>query len=344
MKKRCLGGLAVLLSAFLVIGLAGCGSDDQEPEPIDGGTTNKTDSNAPKTIESSDITSLDASFWLDTRWSGDRDYSFNFLIEDKEGVLTVSEKERGISAPADDELLAGLQSIIERYDLASKNGVYEVTAGLPPEYQEGGLTVTYASGETLTFTINNDPCALWSEDMYDLFAAWFLSKGVDALEPAPEESRVKRLNFYFKRDGRAYDYRGVNVGEGYAINGETYLLEGEITKVPSGKEIKDNYILFPDDYYENVTAIIADTDVLKRYDFSIYNHEAGNVSNHDAGFYGMGNVHPDYSEPDSDDLEVDIYIEYESGRRFNIETKKASEIEGLGPLLDKLFEYHESLF
>ena len=202
--RKGMRAMAVLLCALMIFGLGGCGGGagqggDTDPEPIDGGTTNKTDANAPKHIESKDITNLDASFYLNTRWSGDQDGRFRFVISGPDGSLTAREETRGVSVPADKELLDELQAVIDRYDLAKQNGVYEVTAGLPPEYQEGWLTADYASGEKLTFTTNNDPYAMWAEDFYDVLSSRFLANGVDALEPDTEDSLIERLEI-----GRAH--------------------------------------------------------------------------------------------------------------------------------------------
>ncbi|MBP5607160.1 MAG: hypothetical protein J6X66_02675, partial [Lachnospiraceae bacterium] len=41
---------------------------------------------------------------------------------------------------------------------------------------------------------------------------------------------------------------------------------------------------------------------------------------------------------------LDLYIEYESGRKIRIKTAKESEILGMKPITDKIMEYHESLF
>ena len=47
---------------------------------------------------------------------------------------------------------------------------------------------------------------------------------------------------------------------------------------------------------------------------------------------------------DAADQLLDIYIEYESGRRINIETKKESEIRGFDALIEALCAYLDPLF
>ena len=84
--------------------------------------------------------------------------------------------------------------------------------------------------------------------------------------------------------------------------------------------------------------------MVRTYDFSYYDRESGNYGNHDEGYFGFGDKTTADGEADSEDLYVDLYVEYESGRRMTIETKKASEIEGLQPLIGDLLAYFEPLF
>ena len=92
----------------------------------------------------------------------------------------------------------------------------------------------------------------------------------------------------------------------------------------------------PDDYYEKVTKILAKYDLVFRYEYSVYNFSSGVYDNHENGYFGFGDRRPDYSEPDSEDDYVDIYVEYDDGGRFGIETQKKSEIEAMQPMLTEL--------
>ena len=312
-------------------------------EPIDGGSTTYIDENAPKEIASKDITYFEALFYSNTRWSGEDDYDFHFIVSSDSGAMIASEETRHISVPASSDLLDSLQKVIDKYNLVKINGIYDVTAGLAPEYFPGGLTVKYASGEELHFTTDNNPYALWSEEMYDIFAAWFSENGDDSLYPAKDDSQIVRFNFLYEENGKAIDYGGIHVDEGSAIGGETYLLRLQDYKLACVGDCKSEDILFPDDYYEKVTQIIGETDLDRNYMFSAYDHEEGNYGNHEKGFCGLGSLRPDYSEPDSDSKYLDIYIKYESGHIINLESAKESEIEGAQDLIDRIIEYHESL-
>jgi len=340
-----------LLSAAMAVILTACGAAPKPetyagPEPAEaGGGINQTDHDAPKEIESKELTSFETDFCLETRWNSEEGIFFDFAVkEDGSGDLTAAEKILGISCPADSSLMGGLQDIIERYDLASRNGIYETNFSLAPEYQKCSLTASYASGESLAFTDLNDPYAEWAEEVYDLFAAYFAEHGDESLYPAKEESLIKRIRLEYTADGKTYSYSDTNVPEEMAIDGERHLFNREIYFAESYEEVSDDYILFPEDFCACVTEIIAGTDLVRRYDFSRYDHLNDDYGSHDEGYFGMGGLTTKDGEPDSEDLDLDLYIEYESGRRLNIETKKASEIEGIRPIAEALTAYYDPLF
>ncbi|MBO6209957.1 MAG: hypothetical protein J6N99_04635, partial [Schwartzia sp.] len=151
-RKRGKMIMAALFSLLTFLGLGGCASAIDRPEC--GGTTDKTDHNAPKTIVSKDLTSFYAHFYLRGEWSpgkGDRFYTVE-VRNNEQGILTAavwtdSLKDARVSLPADETLLTKLQSIIDERHLAGNNGVYRVTAGLPPEFQKCHFNANYASGE-----------------------------------------------------------------------------------------------------------------------------------------------------------------------------------------------------
>ncbi len=339
------GLCAVLLCVTAIFGFffGGCRKKPaQEDGPVEGGTTVHIDGDAPKTIESTDLVEFSAAFTVSTRYRGDEEHDFDFRIEPDEGGKPVaSERNTGIRCPADKELTDALASVIARYGLAAKNGVYDVTAGLPPEYGEHPFRAVYASGETLSFTVNNDPYDAWIEAVYDVFAAWFSAHGTDALYPEKDDSLIASFSLEWIDGRRSVWYDEVNVGKERAIDGETFLLE----RYADGLIFdSDKLRLFPDDYYERLTGIIGATDLERNYLFSFYDREAGNYGNHDEGYYGWGDKTTADGEPDSEKLYLSLYLEYESGQRISIETQKASEIEAMRPLLDALTEYLDSLF
>ena len=325
--------LSALLCALTVFGLGGCRPEDTDPDaPNAGGTTDRTDYDAPKEIKSKDISSFYATFYLVGEWRpGFEGGQLTLEIrEDDEGKLRadVTDDADSFSAPTDDALLSSVQAVIDAYDLVQQNGIYRVTAGLPPEFQQCTLTAQYESGEYLTFTTNNDPDALWSKQLYLAFANWFASvRGDDSLLPPKRTDKVVKLRYHFKEDGLLVEFGGINVPEENAINGETYLLEKDIYDTEKEETLEWEFILFPEDYYEKINEIIARHD-LRAFDrYSVY--------------YWM-DPPEEADEPYLADLQ--LHIEYENGQNLYIDTSSAEAIEKLRPLLADLVTYYDTLF
>ena len=357
-KKLLLG--AVLVLTFLT--LSACGrpprpsQDNTEDdvntnktteatteEAICGGNTNLTDYDAPKEINSEEITEFYAKFYSDLRFYDDQEGGsfYEFIIKEEGGELVASETNTGICCPVDDELMTNLQNCITENELAKKNGIYDVTAGLPPEYQPCVVDITYASGENIHFSYDNDPYEVWSEKMVDVFDEWFSAKGETALHIA-EPGKVTSLFIDLYKDGIWYMYGGADVEDEKSIDGETHLLEKSISDVGEQKSLEGAYILFPDDYYDKIGEILDKYGVYRKYRYSAYSQKNGGYSNHNDGYFGWG-TSTDAEEEDSDTY-LSIEVIYENDVRVYIETKKMSEIEGLNEMMNELFEYHDSLF
>ena len=333
----------MLLGIWALLGLGGCKESEPAPpqEPIEGGAvTYRTDPDAPKEIQSREIAEFDAVFRLYTRWKAqEEDNSFHFRVApDGGGTLTASEEVLGLRRPADEALLRELQEIIEENGLAEQNGLYDVTAGLDPGHQEGGLKVLYASGETLQFTKNNDPYAAWAEEVYDAFAAWFSGAGDDSLYPPGETSPVSSLTLRVLEGNEYREYRTRDgAGEGA---GQTRVLERSLPGLPG--ERAPESVPLPEDYGTRVCAILEEYHLARHYRFSIFNRASGLLDRHDQGYYGLGD--PPEGERDAEDRKVTLHLLYENGRRINIDTRKPSEMEALQPLLTALTDYHDALF
>ncbi len=339
-----------------IVCLSGCGGADKkditinnyvpvEEEPKTGETTNLTDYDAPKEIKSKDISEFYVTFFTNNRWRGEEEHRFEFQVKpDENGALTASETNCGISAPANDELLNKLQEIIDKYGLVSMNGVYEENYSLAPEYHDCIMEVSYASGESFKFTAINNPYSQWTEEIYDVFAGYFAEKGDESLYPDRETSQVTRFDLWIEKDGMFYQYGGVNALEEKAINGERYLLNRDINNTETNETVSEDYILFPEGYYEKITEILDKYNVVRKYEFSRYDRQENNYGNHDEGYFGWGDKTTADGEKDAEGLRVKMYAEYESGYRFSIETRKASEIEAMKPILGELTEYLDSLF
>ena len=350
MKKWTKGGrrlMAGLLTGTLLMGLSGCQKEPEpvtEPEPVDGEGTNRTDYNAPKEIQSKDITAFSTSFFQANRWTSTENHTFEFRVSpDETGAVTALEENSGVRVPADETLLRSVQEIIDKYDLVKKNGVYEVNYSLSPEYQKCTLTADYASGEKLSFTDLNDPYAQWSEEIYDVFSQWFLQQGNESLLPEKETSPVSRISFSYEQDSIEYDYSVVQVSEENAVDGDIYPLMLTVYDRKEEKSVSVDYRKVPEDFYERITEILFKYDPVTKYDFSSYSHKNNNYGNHEDGYFGWGSS-PTEEEPDEEGEGVSLYLEYEDGKHINIETRKHSELEGMKPMIGELADYYSSLF
>lgn len=319
-----------LLAALALCGCGRAGKPASEPipepesEPIDGGVTNKTDRNAPKTIESKDISDFYATFCLYGEWSkGNKTCFYTFEVKpDESGVLTASESTVGISAPADDELLQNLQQIIDEQELVKENGTYEVTAGLPPEFWPCTLTVNYKSGENLTFTYDNDPEAAWAREMYLAFANWFAKQGMNDLLPPESETMANpitnvMIEFEDPEDGTWYDYSI------YEKENGTYNIARSI-----GDGFTEITFEDPDGFYAEVNEIVSQYD-LQKYDPG-------------CALYGYPQTDEDIDNPFAASLQLTFW--YGEDDQLSICTSDPEGIDELRPLVTELMECFNARF
>ncbi len=149
---------------------------DQPPD--DGAATVKQDINAPQSIVSHEINTLTTRFFClntDDPAQGTR-YAFRISPKDSGLWLLSSETAAEKSLTIDATALRTIQNLIDTYALAANNGLYSVTAGLPAEFSPCSLSVEYASGERLEFTMDGDPEAAWCAAFRDHFLK-LLSEG-----------------------------------------------------------------------------------------------------------------------------------------------------------------------
>ncbi len=327
--------VAALLCAALLFTLAGCDyslepQPDSEPEPIAGGTTNNTDPDAPKEIESKDITSFYATFYWTGEWIneyGGNQYEFKASLNE-DGSITAEETSQGISLTGSGGLMEKLQEIIDDNDLAAQNGVYEVTAGLPPEFDHCSVNVDYASGENLTFTTNNNPDAQWIKDTYFAFAGWFAENGDDSLVPPKYEGETERLTLVFKDGDIRYRYGDWNLQDSEDPDKTERILERDVYDYAAEEDIVNEYIPYFEEFYDGMD------DILSNYDLSPFDRFSA--------YYGEGRTMSDNA--DTDDPALEIRIEYEDGNRLDIATSDEGDIEMLLPLIDDIVTYFDTVF
>ena len=315
--------MALLLLAIVVVALKSMKDHGVEevtrPNHISGGTTRKYDANAPKEIKSKNISEFYAHFCLLGEWSPENDtcfYTFE-IKKDDAGTLAVTEKTTGASATADGELLTAVQEVIDKYKLVGYNGEYEVTAGLPPEYQACHMRAVYDSDETLDFTHNNNPTAEWAKEMYMAFADWFSKNGVEDLSLPKFVYNVTHMQMFIKQDND----RVIN----YFMEDEdgVLLLErmnaGKIDKV----EIEDK-----DSFLHDISDIVA------KYDLRPYDRRSA--------LYGYEKTEEDKQNPFSTDFELTFW--YGENEQLFINTSAPEAIEKLMPIANELIEYLSSYF
>ena len=315
--------MITLLDLLMIFNLGGCVKQAES-----GGTIDHSDKNAAKEIKSKDIIKFSYDFYLHDRWNKNGGHYFNFKIaEDEQGILTAHENQTKITYKADEELLKGIQNIIDEEELVKLNGLDKYTAGLPSEYQPTTLNVLYASKEQLVITTNNNPTLSFSIKIYTLFADWFMDKGIDVLYPEKEKSVLNRIDITLKEDGQMISYFGA------LMDGNTYFFKS-LYDLNEKKTISRDNIDFPEDFYIKASSIINNYNLIREYDFTYHDHNDG--------YYTL--YEKDDNETDSENLKLEIYMEYESGKIVSIATMKQSQIDELRPIVNELFEYFDGLF
>ena len=141
-------------------------------EEMPGGLKDLSNPDAPKKIESKDITFFETDFvYADKPQEYGR---YDFAAEKKDdGTVEVSwidykEESKAVVGP---EFLISLQEIIDKHNLASNNGTYRVTSALPFPYEPCSFHCDYESGEKINFCKDGNPDSEWMGDIVDLFTA-----------------------------------------------------------------------------------------------------------------------------------------------------------------------------
>lgn len=173
------------LAASLLAALAGlallagcCKRSRSDTDEVDGGVQHCEDTDAPKTVVSTEIVSFSCEFSAyclsidgspvagryHTLYAGQGAGRY-----EARGGGTVYEQ---FAFTPDATFFAALQQLVAKYDLAQYNGKFYTVSGLPPDYG-AKLDIRYSSGESIRSS-NNQSCFLPAEAM-EAFAALFLS-------------------------------------------------------------------------------------------------------------------------------------------------------------------------
>ena len=133
----------------------------EDDGPIDGGATDNSDLNAPKSIESTQIISFDCRFsTMDTAEPGklgNHIYQLHAKLENGavQGMYQVRDTGETHSFRVSQKFLGEVQILVAIYSLAQYNGHDYTVAGLPDEYG-ARLDVRYASRESIYANDNQD--------------------------------------------------------------------------------------------------------------------------------------------------------------------------------------------
>jgi rhodanese-related sulfurtransferase len=147
--------------------------------PTTGGTSDYTDHDAPKKVDSREIVSFE--FGITVMGDAPEDsiltarrYDFTAKLED--GAVTCTRSWDGnepVTFTKDGEFLENLQKIVEKFDFAQYNGYESFTHGLPDDFGEN-FRIEYASGEKIYASDNQGlfmPIGS-AEELAELFACY----------------------------------------------------------------------------------------------------------------------------------------------------------------------------
>lgn len=308
-------------------------------EPIEGGNTTRIDSNAPKEINSDNLVALKTNFFLYSELGSEFDASYEFEIKNYENgkaQLDCTTGGKTINCEIDSSVLSDVNSIIKKYDLVKSNGIDKLTAGLPPEFDYSGFYAEYDSGETLSFSDNNNPRSEYNSELLKLFARAFADNGINDLLPPKETEEVVRFDFSMTDKDMCYIYGEILVPidelnrdlEDIATNDidEDNCIT-QIRKEPWDRSNKDGYeILYADptpDYYEGLG------ELFKEIDWKPYTEQTYASS----GFSYQ--TTPEYYE---------FYIEFAYGNKISGFSDDPETVEAFRPVAAKIMAYLDSFF
>ena len=157
--------------------VSGCAKPSRDTDDIDGGVQHSVDTNAPKTITSTQIISFHCEFsttdlMLDSSPVAGRYHTLHAEssganYEARGGGTVYNERE----FTPDEAFFDVLQQIVAKYDFAQYNGQYYSVSGLPPDHG-AKLNIQYVSGESIRCS-NNQSCFIPLEAMEELVSLFY---------------------------------------------------------------------------------------------------------------------------------------------------------------------------
>ena len=139
---------------------------DRDPKAC-GGTRETLDSEAPTVIKSKDMISFDVSSALgfDNDYENDICRISAFAVRAERGTFISLTLEKGHRYDfektckvvyVEEDIFPTLVELVERHDIAKRNGSHSRTYGLPEDFG-GSISVLYASGEAISISNNQSP-------------------------------------------------------------------------------------------------------------------------------------------------------------------------------------------
>ena len=168
--------IAIMLCTMLLVGvpllISGCAKPSHDTDDIDGGVQHCVDTDAPKTITSTQIISFHCEFsttdlMMDSSPIAGRYHTLHAEssganYEARGGGTVYNERE----FTPDEAFFDVLQQIVAKYDFAQYNGQYYTVSGLPPDHG-AKLDIQYDSGESIC-SANNQSCFIPLKAMEEL--------------------------------------------------------------------------------------------------------------------------------------------------------------------------------
>ena len=307
-----------------------------------GGTVSNHDPDAAKVIESKNIVEFMTHFYWHNKdlWRSEA-VSFSVCRENGEGPFILTRGDTKVET--DGSFLSKLQEIIEKYNLVSKNGDYEHTYGIPPEFTDYEIKAAYDSGEELHFITNGGPDSPWCADLRKALCDELVRHGIEDMLPPIEDRRIARFDLKFNEWPRNIIYATIRTEDdkdGKRPVHFSKIVFNYETKSSEGIKI----ITIPDGFYAHITELV---DQTKLRDYSNGNSDFPGAFGGGGMMMGMG-MSMQSREPLNIDKEHTPYIgfccEGESGKQCNA-FKYGDDIpEGLKEAAAVIREYLEEVF
>jgi len=236
------------MSASIFAFLFSCAHTIKGGQHEDGGHIHHKNEKKTKKINDTRIKSFKASFGLERfcNYPDIYDGLYRFTInKDNEGNITLTSKDKWEhTCRVQQDVLDGIQEIIESNSLASLNGTTDYTEGLP--IPVAVFNAVYESGEKLSFCINSDNFTDAGTDIAFYMHKVLMKHGLHDIATPDSLYKLNRMHIKYDKGNGSVEY-DVAIAKGgkrklIRISGEKGWKEAEI----------------PEGFFENLSEIIED--------------------------------------------------------------------------------------